>query len=276
MIEIAGIPFDVSPPERVRPIESEYLSTLHHVSACDSDPFVIELVDAFRSPSELIVNPGGPQTLCSGSTIVLDHPHFRTTIDTAKRHAVLERYQETKQPLYVTLRVATAAALPFQGGIVLHAASAVVHDHAVVFFGQSGIGKSTLMKLSPHPVISDEWVALRPAGQGFIASGTPFWSSYMEEKRPTVTGSFPLAFAAALAQGDSVDLAPITSREMARRLLNVAIVPAADTLWDKVLSILGRVAESVPGYRLSWPLASPPWREVERTVAQITSSSGAE
>ena len=60
------------------------------------------------------------------------------------------------------LRVAVARLLLPQGGFLLHACAVVSHGEAIVGFGPSGAGKTTLASMAgPRSVISDDLVVLR-------------------------------------------------------------------------------------------------------------------
>ncbi len=73
------------------------------------------------------------------------------------------------------LRVALAHLLLPRGGFLLHAASVVTGRGAVVAFGPSGAGKTTLASLAgARPVISDDLVAIRRGPAGLVVIPTPF------------------------------------------------------------------------------------------------------
>lgn len=94
-----------------------------------------------------------------------------------------------------TLRLSLATALWRAGGLLLHAAGAVIEGHGVVFAGPSGAGKSTLCRLlrkSGAKILNDEMVAVRPAPDsptGFVLCATPFGG----ELRTCTDGRAPLS-----------------------------------------------------------------------------------
>jgi energy-coupling factor transporter ATP-binding protein EcfA2 len=63
-----------------------------------------------------------------------------------------------------------------QGGFLLHAASAVRNGRALLFFGRSGAGKTTMMRMAPAEatLLTDEISYIRREGSNYFAHGTPF------------------------------------------------------------------------------------------------------
>ena len=74
------------------------------------------------------------------------------------------------------LRILHSLILARQGGLLVHAASAVRNGRAFLFAGVSGAGKTTISRLAPADVtlLTDEISYLRRNGQGYVAYGTPF------------------------------------------------------------------------------------------------------
>ena len=143
---------------------------------------------------------------------------------------------------------------------MLHAAGLERGGSGLVFFGRSGIGKTTLAAHSPWPVLSDELVAvlppLRPNEPSRIC-GTPF--------RKPVPGPRPsleapgLRALVELAQGPRFVLERLDARLALRRLMSSAAVPAAPPVWSAALSVIGRLVREVPCYRMAWSLDEPPF-----------------
>jgi hypothetical protein len=74
------------------------------------------------------------------------------------------------------LRIAMTLILVEHDGLLLHAAGVLVGDAAHVYFGPSGVGKTTVARSVPRAdVFSDEIVALFAAPDGAVrVAGTPF------------------------------------------------------------------------------------------------------
>jgi hypothetical protein len=76
----------------------------------------------------------------------------------------------------VILRIFYGLMLLQNGGLVLHAASAVRNGRAFIFTGVSGSGKSTIANLAPPDtkLLSDETSFVNVNGTSSVAFGTPF------------------------------------------------------------------------------------------------------
>jgi hypothetical protein len=84
------------------------------------------------------------------------------------------------------LRLLMAYALAARGGVLLHAAGIARERDARVFFGPSGIGKSTLSGIAHaagRAVLSDDMVALVPADSGAVeALPVPFSGDFRDDR----------------------------------------------------------------------------------------------
>jgi len=74
------------------------------------------------------------------------------------------------------LRILHSLVLARQGGMLVHAASAVRNGKAFLFAGVSEAGKTTISRLAPPDValLTDEISYVRRNGHSYIAHGTPF------------------------------------------------------------------------------------------------------
>jgi len=170
-------------------------------------------------------------------------------------------------PLEITLRTAMACRLPLAGGIPLHSAGLVLDGSGVAFFGASGAGKSTLSGMSPHPVLSDEVVAIVHAGtarSAFALVTTGFWGTLGWANAPR--GLYPLRALIELDKGPSFRLDPLAPREAVRRLISSCLLPPAPPLWSHALTAIGRMARAVPVYRMAWSPAEPPWESLRAAI----------
>jgi hypothetical protein len=152
--------------------------------------------------------------------------------------------------------------LPLAGGVALHAAGVVVDGHGVVFFGASGAGKSTLAGTSPHPVVSDELVAV--AGNPFELRRTGFWGA-LDERRGAPPAA-PLAALVELDKGPRLELEPLDAATAFRRLLPVVVLPPAPELWRQATAVVARLVATVPVLRMAWHPAQPPWAAIVASV----------
>jgi hypothetical protein len=117
------------------------------------------------------------------------------------------------------LRIWHTVLLAGQGGFLLHSASALRNGRAHFFFGRSGAGKSTMLRMAPADVtlLTDEVSYLRRDGETFIAHGTPFTGD-LERLGDNV--SAPLCALYDLVQGGENRFEPIPLAEAVNALLS--------------------------------------------------------
>jgi hypothetical protein len=258
---LGGIAFEVGPDELLEPVERAVLSKLDRGEG------------AARRLRLMLEKPPPPPLGREGSTAIVEceqdvvsitHPAFTARIDPGQATASLTRDPRVPFALALTLRTAMMARLPLEGGVALHAAGIVRGGQGVAFFGPSGAGKSTLAALSPHPVLSDELVAV-VRGQAFGLAATGVWGTLGE--RPAPPGIHPLGALVELAKGPRFALERLAPAVARRRLLLVAMVPLAPPLWAAALQVTAALAEAVPVYRMAWTPAEPPWRALAEELA---------
>jgi hypothetical protein len=148
------------------------------------------------------------------------------------------------------------ALLAFENkGVMFHAAGVVREGSALLFFGHSGAGKTTVARLSPGGLIlNDDLVILLPRGgsagtqNDWIAHATPFWNP--TQVRPT-SESAPVAGLFRLVQDREVFIEPMgKAQALAEFLSNIPVIPDDPqrnaTLIDRSLRLLG----DIPTFRL--------------------------
>jgi hypothetical protein len=136
-------------------------------------------------------------------------------------------------------------------GFLLHAATVVRNGRAFIFTGRSGAGKSTLASLAPEgSVLTDEISLLRFEEGGWRAYGTPFWGEF---HAGDVNTSAPIADIFRLVQAPENRVAPLRQAELLRALLpNVMFFSAQPAAHRRLLEILGRAVEKIPGHDLEF------------------------
>lgn len=148
--------------------------------------------------------------------------------------------------------------LALRGGVICHAAAAVVNGVALVFPGRSGAGKSTLSRQFVDAglggtLLSDDRVVLRREASSenelerMVAWGTP-WHGDADIAQNMAA---PLAAVLFLVQSDTDEVVPIGPGPAMRRLMPVVSCPWYDPeRLPPVLDTCGRVVETVPCYEL--------------------------
>jgi hypothetical protein len=193
----------------------------------------------------------------------MDAPGFRASVDLA--HGVGRLALASAIPLADLehfLRV-TVALLAFrEGGLLIHAAGLRSDGKVRLFTGQSGSGKSTVVALSPQALaLNDDLIVLRPAGEAWVACGTPFWNLEADH-RDGQTACGLLAGIYRLAQDSQVyleDLSPAAAT--AELVANCPVLNGSPAHLTALLLRCRQLADAVPVRRLHfrkdgsfWPL----------------------
>lgn len=161
------------------------------------------------------------------------------------------------------LRIILSEILAGRGGMLVH--SAAIGDR--LFPGRSESGKSTLASLSPRRrVLSDELVAVVPAGRGFVQCGTPFWGSFA---RGTSTERRPVRNIYFLQRRKRESIRDITPAEAVTRLME-CILCFVDTpeRGKTLLRAASKLVTSAPCRVLSYDVDKTPYRALDRRLRE--------
>lgn len=161
------------------------------------------------------------------------------------------------------LRIVHTLGLATQGGLLLHAASAIRNGRAFVFAGVSGAGKTTISRLAPSDVtlLTDEISYVRKTDNGYYAFGTPFTG---ELAKLGENESAPLAALYLLTQGPVNKIEPVAAGEAVRSLLaNVLFFAEEPELVRQVFQSACEVADRVPVSRLTFAPDSRVWEMIQ-------------
>lgn len=138
------------------------------------------------------------------------------------------------------------------GGMLLHASAVVVDGRAYLFFGPSGIGKSTHTGLwlslfgSRAYILNDDKPALRRIGGIWYAFGTP-WSGKHDL---SVNTGVPVAGLCLLEQAKENAVTPFGGKAAIFALLEQTLRPAEAALQEKLLELLDGLMTSVPLWKM--------------------------
>jgi len=138
------------------------------------------------------------------------------------------------------------------GGFLMHAASAVWRERALIFAGASGAGKTTISRLAPPDaiVLDDEISCLRPVNHLWTAYTTPFGGAL--GVRSSRKGS-PVAGLYLLAHGEQTRLTPLGPASGVQGLLrNVVLFPGDPSVVRAVLNAVCDLVREIPVYRLEF------------------------
>src|SRR5579863_5241410 len=150
---------------------------------------------------------------------VLQRGDFRAVWDPATGLGII-RQSANPYSIDAAFRIVHSLLLARQGGLLVHAASAVRNGRAYLFAGVSTAGKTTISRLAPRDatLLTDEISYLRrnPDGSGYTAYGTPFAGELAE---PGANVRAPLAGLFLLAKGPENSIEPVGPAEAVRGVM---------------------------------------------------------
>ena len=246
-IAIGGVTVQVnaSDPHFIRMLEARYAGFLESGQPPDYE-FDIDLAPPANADPDADVS-----VFREGRKWHLERGDFRAEWDPVSRRGHI-RQSVNPYSIDAVLRIVHSLVLAGQGGMLVHASSAVRNGRAFLFAGVSGAGKTTISRLAPPDVmlLTDEISYLRHDRGGYMAYGTPF---YGELAKPGDNIRAPLAALYLLAKGDANTIEPVAPTEATRALLECILFFAHDP------ELVGRVFESacelvtrVPVFRLTF------------------------
>lgn len=150
------------------------------------------------------------------------------------------------------IRIVHTLVLAGEGGMLMHASSAIRNGRAYVFTGVSGVGKTTISRLAPADthLLTDEMSFIRRDGDGYRAFGTPFAG---ELAKPGENMSAPLAGIFLLAQGPENRIDELSPTEAVRGVLaNILFFAQDQALVKAVFDSAIALAARVPVRRLTF------------------------
>jgi hypothetical protein len=265
-----GVTFAVEPEALLTAEETDALRRLDRPPDEEAAPFVIELVPEppWRSDDDTLFPRWEPAVQqWSGGRLRSSHASFTAEIDPLGGRARLCRRETRAYPLETVIRTSMMARLPLEGGLPLHAAGIVVEGRGVAFFGPSGAGKTTLAATSPHPVLSDELVAVA-AADPFALVRSGFWG----EGAGVARDPAPLCALVALDKGPRTVLERLSRQNAVRRVVGSITVPLVPVLWTRALEVLAALVDAVPVYRLEWTPSAAPWAELASALARTATT----
>lgn len=162
------------------------------------------------------------------------------------------------------------ALLAYQaGGFLFHAAGVVHRGVALLFFGHSGSGKTTICRLSSGDlVLNDDLVVLLPEGAGWVAHATPFWNPSQIRPAPH---SAAVAGLYRLEQDRQVYRESLSrAQALAEVISNVPVIPADPGRSGALLVRCTRLLAAVPAYRLHFLPDASFWQVIDPDLSRGT------
>ncbi|HYO48993.1 MAG TPA: hypothetical protein VEW94_03995 [Chloroflexia bacterium] len=204
----------------------------------------------------------------SGGLRVAAEQTLRGDFDLASRRGLI--VQERNIYLFHTaLRQFLAYLLPLKDrGCLLHASGVALGGQAAGFFGVSGSGKSTIARLAPGAVLTDESLALRRDGGQWVAHTTPFWGDY--DPGPSSVESAPLAGLFHLVKAQQNRVARLTWQEAVRGLSQSLMYQVRNPAYEAALFKQAcALASEVSCYRLEFRPTVEVWDSVSEALHKL-------
>lgn len=182
---------------------------------------------------------------------LIERGDFRAEWWPATRHGKIIQ-SANPYSIDAVLRIVHSLLLAREGGLLVHAASAVRNGKAFLFAGISEAGKTTISRLAPPDVtlLTDEISYLRRNGQSYAAYGTPFAG---ELAKVGENIQAPLAALYLLQKGPENSLESVQGNNAVRMLLENVLFFACDPeLVSLVFDSACELVQHVPVYRLTF------------------------
>lgn len=181
--------------------------------------------------------------------VVFNHDYTRARIYN-EREETFRKGGLHSLTLFPTDQILLAQVLADREGCYLHSSGVVLEGKGLLFVGHSEAGKSTMATLlkDKAEVLCDDRIIVRRWPEGFRIYGT--WSH--GEVQEVSAGSAPLRSILFLEKAQENRLIPLDDKqEVIRKLLACLIKPFATAdWWDKILSLVEKMAREVPCYTL--------------------------
>ena len=145
-----------------------------------------------------------------------------------------------------------AERMPDYGTVLIHGSCVAVDGRGYLFLAKSGTGKSTHARLwrellgERAVMVNDDKPLLRLTDAGAVVYGTP-WDGKHRLSRNT---SVPLNAVCILERAAENAIRPVSAAEAYPMLLQQVYRPADAAAMEKTLSLIDRLAASVPLWRL--------------------------
>ena len=247
IIEIGGMPVQVrsESPEFLRMLESRYSGFLS-----PGAPPIFEIDVELVAPGRITEEDDLSVRFESGRWLI-ERGDLRAEWEPVSRRGLIVQ-SPNPYSIDAALRIIHSLILAREGGLLVHAASAVRNGRAFLFAGVSGAGKTTISRLAPADVtlLTDEISYFRRNEQGYIAYGTPF-AGELAKVGENIQAS--LAAIYFLQKGPENAIEPVKTSEAVRLLLeNVLFFTHDPELVGLVFESACELVQHVPVYRLTF------------------------
>jgi hypothetical protein len=222
VIEIGGVPVRVNTtdPGFLRMLQERYAGFVGLAEDSEIE-FDVEITPPLRG------DPDAPVRVTQhAGQWRMERGDFWAEWDPRSRRGKI-RQSANPYSIDAVLRITHTLVLAREGGLLLHAASAIRNGRAFVFAGVSEAGKTTISRLAPADatLLTDEISYVRKQGDGYVAYGTPFTG---ELAKLGENVSAPVAALYLLTKGSENRIEPVAEGEAVRLLLANVLFFAED------------------------------------------------
>jgi hypothetical protein len=159
---------------------------------------------------------------------VMNRGDFLASYDSASRAGSV-RQSASRHSIDSVIRIIHSLHLAERSGFLLHAASVIRADRALIFAGPSGAGKTTISRLAPEDahLLTDEISYVRKLSGSWTAFGTPFAGDLA---RPGENRSAGVEALFLLKHGAENRIKPLNAAAAVRAILRNVLFFADDSL----------------------------------------------
>jgi len=158
------------------------------------------------------------------------------------------------------LRIFLSHYLFRKGGFLLHASTVGHKNKAYIFTGPSGVGKSTVARISQDKlVLSDDLVAVKQDGKSYRVFSTPFGV----QKRNIGSVHLPIAAIYLLSHAKKTTCIKLPLKQALAKVMSNIVLIGADSLdlpVDRLFDNCYNILKSTPCYELAFNKNEDIWR----------------
>jgi hypothetical protein len=196
---------------------------------------------------------------------ILDRGDFHASYDSASR-AGMVRQNANRHGVDSVIRIIHSLHLAERSGFLLHAASVIRADRALILAGPSGAGKTTISRLAPEDahLLTDEISYVRKVSGCWTAFGTPFAGDLA---RPGENRSAGVEALFLLRHGAENRIKPMNAAAAARSILRNVLFFADDSvLTRQVFDTVCEFVNSIRVFELSFLPDARVWESIRETI----------
>lgn len=253
---------------------SDIRSRFHKFCYHTATPSII--IDIHLAPDICFPNPDGSnnffnhQHFDDANTCFVRSNYFTGYIDIERRYGKL--VGDADNPLSWLehfLRISYAVIALKEETLLFHGAGLVDDEHGYIFFGPSGVGKSTVTNFSGHcAVLGDDLIAIKPGETGFQMYATPFNHEengfVLSNSMANIKGFYRLVQD---CETYIRDMKP--ARAITEMLSNIPPVNNNKEGSILALTMCTRIINEIPCYELHFTKNNKFWRLIDGHIAKI-------